>query len=234
MPIAYCGIPAIPADVWMRWNFDPAVLLALGLLGLAAQRAGAARAGWGAAAVGFVVFISPLCALSAALFSARVAHHALLVGVMAPLLALAFPAGRRALPLAPLFVAHMLLLWAWHVPFLYGWALETVAAYWLMQATLLGSAWQLWREALRPGAEDRGIATLVGTVAQMGMLGAILTFAPRPLYFAHMLTTESWGLRPLEDQQLAGLIMWVPAVLPYLAVAAWLGLRLLAAPRHAR
>jgi putative membrane protein len=234
LPIAYCGIPAIPADVLLRWNFDPVVLLGLGLLGLAAQRGRAPRAGWAAAAVGFAIFISPLCALSAALFSARVAHHALLVAVMAPLLALAFPAARRRLPLAPLFVAHMLLLWAWHVPALYGWALETVAGYWSMQATLLGSAWLVWREALRPGAEDRGIATLIGTVAQMGMLGAILTFAPRPLYFAHMLTTESWGLSPLEDQQLAGLIMWVPAVLPYLAVAALLGMRLLATPRAAR
>lgn len=233
MPIAYCGIPAIPADVWMRWNFDPAVLLALGLLGLAAHRAGAARAGGGAVAVGFVIFISPLCALSAALFSARVAHHALLVAVMAPLLALAFP-GRRALPLGPLFAVHMLILWAWHVPAFYAWALETVAGYWFMQATLLASATLLWRAALRPGAEAHGIAALIGTVAQMGMLGAIITFAPRPLYFAHWLTTEAWGLSALEDQQLGGLIMWVPAVLPYLAVAAWLGMRLLAAPRPAR
>jgi len=233
LPIAYCGIPAIPADVWTRWNFDPLVLLALGLLGLAAQRAGAARAGWGAAAIGFIIFISPLCALSAALFSARVAHHALLVAVMAPLLALAFPL-RRVLPLGAVFALHMLVLWAWHVPAFYAWALATVPGYWFMQLTLLGSAWGLWTAALRPGAEGPGLAVLIGTVGQMGMLGAIITFAPRPLYVAHWATTEAWGLRALEDQQLGGLIMWVPAVLPYLAVAAWLGLRLLAPARAAR
>lgn len=233
MPIAYCGIPAIPAEVWMRWNFDPFVLLGLAVLGLAAHRQGAPRAGWGAAALGFVIFISPLCALSAALFSARVTHHALLIAAMAPLVAMAFPA-RRQLPLVPIFVAHMLILWAWHVPGFYNWALATVPGYWFMQATLLGSALLLWREVLRPGAEDRAIGALIGTVAQMGMLGAIITFAPRPLYFAHALTTKSWGLSALEDQQLAGLIMWVPAVLPYLAAAALMGLRLLGAARPAR
>jgi putative membrane protein len=48
---------------------------------------------------------------------------------------------------------------------------------------------------------------------QTGLLGALLTFAGRPLYAAHISTTASWGLTPLEDQQLAGLIMWIPASL---------------------
>ena len=42
------------------------------------------------------------------------------------------------------------------------------------------------------------------------MLGALLTLAPRPLYAIHELTAAPWGLTALEDQQLGGLLMWVP------------------------
>jgi cytochrome c oxidase assembly factor CtaG len=51
---------------------------------------------------------------------------------------------------------------------------------------------------------------------QTGLLGALLIFAGRPLYAAHLSTTAAWGLTPLEDQQLAGLIMWIPASLIHL------------------
>ena len=50
----------------------------------------------------------------------------------------------------------------------------------------------------------------------MGLLGAIITFARTPIYSPHFATTEPWGLSALSDQQLAGLIMWVPATIPYL------------------
>jgi putative membrane protein len=45
----------------------------------------------------------------------------------------------------------------------------------------------------------------------MGFLGAVITFAARPLYAVHGLTTEAWSLTPLQDQQLGGIIMWIPA-----------------------
>ena len=63
------------------------------------------------------------------------------------------------------------------------------------------------------------LSGLLGSIIQMGMLGALLTFAGQPLYEPHMTTTLPYGLTPLADQQLAGLLMWVPAALPYLAVA---------------
>ncbi|HMP63845.1 MAG TPA: cytochrome c oxidase assembly protein, partial [Phenylobacterium sp.] len=53
----------------------------------------------------------------------------------------------------------------------------------------------------------------------MGLLGALITFAGAPLFGPHLATTESWGLTALEDQQLAGLIMWAPASGIYLAAA---------------
>jgi cytochrome c oxidase assembly factor CtaG len=54
---------------------------------------------------------------------------------------------------------------------------------------------------------------------QSTVLGALLTFAPTPWYTAHLELTQRWSLSTLEDQQLAGLIMWVPGGLVYLASA---------------
>lgn len=224
--VAYCGPAAIPADVWARWNTDPFLIAALVALALVvwSGRAADARAGWSAIALLVVVFVSPLCALAAALFSARVLHHVLLIAGVAPLLALAFPLRRMASPpLAALVGAHALILWIWHAPGPYAWGLASTPAYWTMQASLLGSAWLLWRAILAPTTEPgAALLALVATIAQMGLLGALIAFAPRPLYPVHFASAEAWGMSPLTDQQLAGLLMWVPAILPYLGVGIWL------------
>src|SRR5213075_3076414 len=55
------------------------------------------------------------------------------------------------------------------------------------------------------------------TALHSGLLGALLTFAPRLWYPAYQTTTGSFGLTPVEDQQLGGLIMWIPAGLVYIA-----------------
>lgn len=230
--IAYCGPAAAPGELWSRWNTDPLLIAALVALALLVGRApaGERRAGWAAIGVLLLGFVSPLCALSSALFSARVLHHVLLVAAAAPLLALTFPLPRLGSPpLGLLIGVHAAVMWAWHAPGLYSWGLASVPAYWLMQATLLGSAWLLWR-AILASAAPAGMAfiALGATIGQMGLLGALLVFAPRPLYAEHLASTAAWGLSPLADQQLAGLLMWVPAMLPYLAVAlglAWSGLR---------
>ncbi len=126
-------------------------------------------------------------------------------------------------PLAMLVAAQAAILWLWHAPAVYEWGLASVPAYWLMQGSLLASAWLMWRAILSP-AVQRGPAllALAATIGQMGLLGALIAFAPRPLYLVHLTSTVPWGLSPLADQQLAGLLMWVPAILPYLAVGLWL------------
>jgi putative membrane protein len=224
--IAYCGPPAVPGDVWTRWNLDPLLIAGLAALALAVSRCYSreARAGWGAIALTTVIFVSPLCALSSALFSARVFHHVLLVAGVAPLLALAFPLRRAGSPpLSMLVAGHAVILWLWHAPGLYVWGLASVPAYWLMQGSLLGSGWLMWRAILAPGAQPGpALIALVATVGQMGLLGALIVFASRPLYAVHFASTLPWGLSPLADQQLAGLLMWVPAMLPYVGVGLWL------------
>ncbi len=224
--IAYCGPASVPADFWMRWNGDPLLLAALATLALTVARgySANARAGWAAIALMFLVFVSPLCALASALFSARVFHHVLLVAAIAPLLAIAFPLRRLGSPpLGALVAANTIILWLWHAPAAYEWGLATVPTYWLMQSSLLGSAWLLWRAILAPTTQPgAALIALVATIGQMGLLGALIVFAPRPLYLVHLASTVPWGLSPLADQQLAGLLMWVPAMLPYLAVGLWL------------
>jgi cytochrome c oxidase assembly factor CtaG len=54
------------------------------------------------------------------------------------------------------------------------------------------------------------ILLLFVSMIQSGALGVILTFGPRPLYEAHAPWVGAWGLTRLEDQQLAGVIMWIP------------------------
>jgi len=224
--IAYCGPASIPADFWMRWNGDPFVLAALAGLAFAVGRgySANARAGWGAIALLFIVFVSPLCALASALFSARVFHHVLLVAAVAPLLATAFPLRRMGSPpLAIVVAASAIILWLWHAPAPYDWGISTVPSYWLMQCSLLVSGWLMWRAILAPTTQPgTALIALVATIAQMGLLGALIVFAPQPLYLVHLVSTAPWGLSPLADQQLAGLLMWVPAMLPYLGVGLWM------------
>lgn len=223
---AYCGPAPVPEDLLYAWNFDVVALVLAAGLALAHLRWGSADLrrplGLSLAAI-LVLYLSPLCALTVALFSARVAHHVLLVAVVAPLLALAFPetAGtRRRLRIEWLVGIHALAIWFWHAPEAYAVGIGSGAAYWAMQASLLGTGVAMWRRILSPRT-DTGPAmlALLATVVQMGMLGALLTFAGEPLYAAHAGTTLAFGLTPLDDQQFGGLVMWVPAALPYLAAA---------------
>ncbi|WP_235937823.1 cytochrome c oxidase assembly protein [Pseudoroseicyclus tamaricis] len=216
MNAIYCGAPPPPSDLWSRWNLDPVLIAALLVLAVALRRDRAALAGVGVLAL---AFISPLCALSSALFSARVVHHLLLVAVAAPLLAQALR-GRRTESLALPTAISAAVLWAWHLPAAYDLALSNVAVYWLMQLTLVGTATWFWHAVLNGRASPvERMAFIIAGFAQMGMLGALLTFAPQQLYAAHVIAPFLWGITPLADQQLGGLIMWVPAGIPY-AIAA--------------
>jgi putative membrane protein len=218
--IPYCGPGPGPAELLSRWNLDPWVMVGLaaaaGAYALRRRQGGEGRdlLVLGGLAVLALAFVSPLCALSSALFSARVFHHALLIAVAAPLLAFGLP--RVPAPsLAAATLAQTVALWAWHAPAAYDWALSNDGAYWLMQASLLGSGLAFWAAARR-ASELGAAAALLSTLMQTGLLGALITFAGRPLYAPHLTTTEAWGLTPLADQQLGGLIMWAPMAGAYL------------------
>jgi putative membrane protein len=127
------------------------------------------------------------------------------------------------LVMSPIFVWLLCsaALWFWHLPGPYGWALGSESVHAFEHVCFFLTSLMFWSLVLEPLGRrrmDYGSTLLfVATFGvQTGLLGALLTFAGRPLYAAHLSTTAAWGLTPLEDQQLAGLIMWIPASLIHL------------------
>jgi len=233
--LPYCGLAPAPQDWLGRWNTDLVLWAILGVSAAALWRVADGAKGQrrlaGAAILAALLFVSPFCALSSALFSARVTHHVLLAAVLAPMLVLALPARRTRVPggLALWTGVQTLVFWLWHAPGAYAAALSSDAMYWAMQVTILASAAGFWA-SLRHARAAPAIAALLASTVLMGLLGALITFAGTPLYAPHYLTTMAWGMTPLEDQQLAGLVMWVPSAALYLAAALWLGQRELSRP----
>lgn len=234
----YCGAAPDPGHWLTHWNWDP-VLLAI-LVGLLAVGLTTARArAWsqlGVTAAVVVLFVSPLCALGSALFLARSAHHLALVLVLAPLLVAAI--GSKAFPRTSVTVATIVqtaCLWLWHIPAFYDRALSSDVVFWAMQLSITLSA-ALWWVSLRRAGVMEVTAGLLAQMVQMGVLGALLVFAGRAFYLPHAVTTMAWGLTPLEDQQLAGLMMWVVGGGAYLLIASamlWKALAPTAAARSA-
>jgi cytochrome c2 len=118
------------------------------------------------------------------------------------------------------WVIHAIVLWAWHVPFLFQATLESTAVHALQHTSFFASALLFWWAVLhgRQRALGYGAAVLYmfTTALHTSLLGALLTFARGVWYPAYNGTTQSWGLTPLEDQQLGGLIMWIPAGVVYI------------------
>jgi putative membrane protein len=220
--IPYCGAAPEPGELLARWNLDPALLLLVTAALVFAWLKPRVRTGANGAALAVFVFlfVSPFCALGSALFAARVVHHLLLALLLAPLLAPSLGRLRwlDSLSLTVLTLVQAMVFWAWHAPALYALALSSDAVFWLMQLSITASA-ALWWAKLRRVPAAAAVAALLATMVQMGLLGALITFAGRALYAPHLLTTQAWGLTPLEDQQIGGLVMWAPAAAAYLLVA---------------
>lgn len=162
-------------------------------------------------------------------------QHMLLIVVVAPLAVLARPlpqwracagpavdtvwrgihkATRRPMACALL---HAAAIWIWHAPTPYMAAVLSNGWHVLEHASFLFTGWLFWWSVLRPGRAGALQATLalLFTVMHTGLLGALLTFSPVVLYAG-----ES---RELWDQQLAGLVMWIPGGAVYLLAAAGVG-----------
>jgi putative membrane protein len=129
------------------------------------------------------------------------------------------------------WLIHGAVLWMWHLPSLFQAVLESEFVHALQHLSFLLSALLFWWALLqgRRHAINYGLAVLYlfTTAAHSGLLGALLTFARTVWYPAYAGKTDSWGLSALEDQQLGGLIMWVPACAVYIVAglalfAAWL------------
>jgi putative membrane protein len=118
-------------------------------------------------------------------------------------------------------------LWIWHAPRLYELAARNDAIHTAEHTGFLVTSILFWATVLRVRRSERaGNGLRVLYVFAMGLqgaiLGALLTFSTVPLYASHVAAAAAWGFSALEDQQLAGLIMWVPPAFLYLGVMAYL------------
>jgi cytochrome c oxidase assembly factor CtaG len=117
------------------------------------------------------------------------------------------------------WLVHAIALWVWHIPALFDATLHSETVHTLQHLSFLLSALLFWWALIHgpQGAMGYGAAVLYlfTTSVHSGALGALITIAGSVWYPSYTGLTASWGLTPLEDQQLGGLIMWIPAGLVY-------------------
>jgi putative membrane protein len=226
--------------LWSRAGLGHGVLL---------RQTAAFATGWFAL---FAALVSPLHYAGAQLFTAHMIEHELIMAVAAPLLVLARPGagflwafprrmrrgiGRavggdaiqgpwRALtsPYVATFL-HGAVIWLWHAPLLFDDAVVNLALHRVQHISFLATAILFWWAVIRRSDYGPAFGHVFATMTHTGLLGALLTLAPRVLYGVQTAGAPAWGLTQLEDQQLAGLVMWVPAGTVYAGAAlAFMGL----------
>jgi putative membrane protein len=130
------------------------------------------------------------------------------------------------------WLLHGLTIWMWHAPVLYQATLDNEFIHALQHLCFFGTALLFWWTLIhgRYGRLGYGVAFVFvfTTALHTSILGALMTFTQRVWYPLYEGRTAPWHLSPMEDQQLGGLIMWIPSGVVFLVVglamfAAWLG-----------
>lgn len=220
--VGVASVSAGPSSRLERWRVG-AFLLGIAVLGSA--------------------LMSPIDSLAPSLFYVHMIQHLLLMLVASPLLVLGKPAVAYRAALAARFskserildssawrattgvalnlvlvgIANTVVIWAWHLPNLYEAAIRNDLVHAFEHAGFVAVSLPFWAVVLQ-GTKTRGpagrIFLVFGVALQSSALGAIIAFAGSPLYSLEVLGTPAWGLTPMEDQQLAGALMWVlPGIL---------------------
>jgi len=224
----------------IAWNWEPSVVIGCAVLVTgyiaAVRNHGFHRAPYFLAGVLLLLLdlVSPIDALADQyLFSVHVVQHFLLALVIPPLMLLGTPAfdlhGFKRLecvlgqpPVSWLLGVGTML--AWHIPALFNAALANDGLHIVQHLTFLVTGTIFWWPILGP-LQNRHLPPL-GAVSYLwsacvccSLLGAFLTFGPVGLYPAYLNAPRPnpWGLDPKSDQQLGGLLMWVPGCFVYLS-----------------
>jgi putative membrane protein len=117
------------------------------------------------------------------------------------------------------WLLHAVILWTWHIPAAFSAAVETEWVHALQHVSFLGSAvlfwWAVFEGPNRKIGYGLAVLSVFTTALHSGVLGAMLTFASSPWYRPYLVSPFAWNITPLQDQQLGGLIMWIPASLVY-------------------
>ena len=211
--------------------------------GITLAQAAAFGAGW---LIMGLALVSPLHRAGGELFTAHMIEHELVMAAAAPLLVLARPAAAFfwALPkdlrrgigrmshtrsvrwvwrtlTAPLnaTLLHGATIWAWHSPGLFDAAVLDVPLHRLQHVSFFITAFLFWWAMLRRSTYGAAFGHLFVTMIHTGLLGALIALAPHVLYRVQTAHALDRGLTALEDQQLAGLVMWIPAGTIYAGAA---------------
>lgn len=190
--------------------------------------------------------LSPLHWLGEHLFTFHMIEHEIVMAVSAPLIVFARPVGvllwglpgaaRQAVGSvmrSPLVrgswnwctgatnatVIHGVAIWAWHVPVFFDAAVTDTTMHRLQHLSFFATAIFFWWAIVWRSDYGSSAWHLFATMIHTSVLGALMALAPRVLYVAQTQAAMEWGLTPLEDQQLAGMIMWIPAGTIYAAAA---------------
>ncbi|MDK4743678.1 cytochrome c oxidase assembly protein [Rhizobium sp. CNPSo 3464] len=190
--------------------------------------------------------LSPLHWLGEQVFTFHMIEHEIIMAVSAPMIVIARPAGLflwgmperlrrwtgRAMRRGTVrsvwrwlsggtnaTLLHAVAIWAWHAPALFDAAVDDVALHRLQHLSFFASAVLFWWSVF--WCSNHGVAAwhLFLTMLHTGALGALMALAPRVLYVEQTHAAATWGLTPLEDQQLAGMVMWIPAGTIYAGAA---------------
>lgn len=226
------------------WSWNAADLLLAALAGVAYVAVFGVHTRLGYLAGALVVFLltllSPLNTLADGyLFSAHMVQHILLLLIVPVLLLLSLPRS-LSLALRPRLLRHPFAgwsagvgaMWFWHAPVLCNAAVASRPVHALQTASLVLLGCVFWRQILAPREEERlsppsAVLYLFSACVACSVLGIILTFSPvtvcsiytippkDPLGMLNTIHT-GWGFTPERDQQIGGLLMWVPMCLIYL------------------
>lgn len=231
------------------WTFNPVVLVAgIGAAAIYLVEFGAGRRFWwmaAAVATAFLALLSPVDTLARGyLYSAHMLQHTMLLLVVPAFFIMSLPRDIR-LPRAlsralahpfPCWMAGMGSMYFWHIPALCDAATiyRPVFAFETVSLLVLGTAF--WWQLLAPSEQSRlsppgAIIYLFGTCMACSALGIIVTFSPvsvcpvflKPedkLGLLHTIRGD-WGMTSDKDQQLGGLMMWVPLCMVYLGAMFW-------------
>jgi putative membrane protein len=164
------------------------------------------------------------------LFSLHMLQHLLLIAAAAPLLALAW---RFSPPPVAAWLGFVVTFLFWHWPVAFQWAAANPATEIFELASILATATLFWSAAFAPDRLSFGARALFVMTAAVAtdLPGVVMLFAPRAFCVMPGENAPAFGITPLEDQQIAGLLMWVPANLVFFAIATWLFSRWIS-PRH--
>lgn len=191
---------------------------------------------------------SPIDTIGEWLFSVHMVQHELIMIAAGPLLVLSRPTSalllgmgkKSARPIVgtvrqagllrhrsafvnpgSAWIIHALGLWGWHIPYLFNASLNNTWVHTAQHISFLGIALIFWYSLvhIQKSRSIIGMVYLFSTAVHASLLGALLTFSPKVWYEPYVATAPRFDLTALQDQQLGGLIMWMPAGIVFIGGA---------------